>query len=119
MLAHRHIIKLMRVAWFSPLPPVRSGVADLNARLLPALEHGAAIDRYPEAAAHDFPWTHRRDPYDLAVYHLGNAACHDYLWAYMRHLRRKLEADPEHPVYLRSEPGFGYVLDCPPANAGP
>jgi two-component system KDP operon response regulator KdpE len=35
----------------------------------------------------------------------------DYLWAYIRHLRRKLEADPEHPVYIRSEPGFGYVLE--------
>jgi two-component system KDP operon response regulator KdpE len=37
----------------------------------------------------------------------------DYLWAYIRHLRRKLEADPEHPVYILSEPGFGYVLECP------
>ena len=36
----------------------------------------------------------------------------DYLWAYIRHLRRKLEADPEHPVHIRSEPGFGYLLDC-------
>jgi two-component system KDP operon response regulator KdpE len=35
----------------------------------------------------------------------------DYLWAYIRHLRRKLEADPEHPVHIRSEPGFGYVLE--------
>jgi DNA-binding response OmpR family regulator len=38
----------------------------------------------------------------------------DYLWAYVRHLRRKLEADPEHPTLIRSEPGFGYVLECPP-----
>ena len=37
----------------------------------------------------------------------------DYLWAYVRHLRRKLEPDPEHPTHIRSEPGFGYVLDCP------
>jgi two-component system KDP operon response regulator KdpE len=41
----------------------------------------------------------------------------DYLWAYIRHLRRKLEADPEQPAYIRSEPGFGYVLDCPPTEA--
>jgi two-component system KDP operon response regulator KdpE len=40
----------------------------------------------------------------------------DYLWAYVRYLRRKLEPDPEHPVYLKSEPGFGYVLECPPAD---
>ena len=38
----------------------------------------------------------------------------DYLWAYIRHLRRKLEADPENPVHIRSEPGVGYVLECPP-----
>jgi DNA-binding response OmpR family regulator len=38
----------------------------------------------------------------------------DYLWAYVRHLRRKLEPDPEHPVHVVSVPGFGYVLECPP-----
>jgi DNA-binding response OmpR family regulator len=37
----------------------------------------------------------------------------DYLWAYVRHLRRKLEPDPEHPVHIVSVPGFGYVLECP------
>jgi two-component system, OmpR family, KDP operon response regulator KdpE len=36
----------------------------------------------------------------------------DYLWAYVRHLRRKLEPDAEHPRYILSEPGYGYVLDC-------
>ena len=38
----------------------------------------------------------------------------DYLWAYIRHLRRKLEADPEHPTVILSEPGVGYVMECPP-----
>jgi DNA-binding response OmpR family regulator len=37
----------------------------------------------------------------------------DYLWAYVRHLRRKLEPDPEHPVHILSEPGVGYVMECP------
>jgi two-component system, OmpR family, KDP operon response regulator KdpE len=37
----------------------------------------------------------------------------DYLWAYVRHLRRKLEPDAEHPRHILSEPGYGYVLDCP------
>ena len=36
----------------------------------------------------------------------------DYLWAYVRHLRRKLEPNPEQPAYILSEPGVGYVLDC-------
>ncbi|MBV9133784.1 MAG: response regulator transcription factor, partial [Chloroflexi bacterium] len=40
----------------------------------------------------------------------------DYLWAYVRHLRRKLEPDAEHPRHILSEPGYGYVLDCPSAE---
>jgi DNA-binding response OmpR family regulator len=39
----------------------------------------------------------------------------DYLWAYVRHLRRKLEPNPDQPTLILSEPGVGYVLDCPPA----
>ena len=73
----------MRVAWFSPLPPVRSGIAAYSAELLPLLQNSFVIDSYPEATAHDFVWQHRRAPYDLVVYQLGNAACHDYMWAYL------------------------------------
>lgn len=36
----------------------------------------------------------------------------EYLWAYIRHLRRKLEADPDRPVHILSEPGVGYLLEC-------
>jgi DNA-binding response OmpR family regulator len=36
----------------------------------------------------------------------------DYLWAYVRHLRRKLEADPEHPEHIVSHAGYGYALEC-------
>ncbi|MGI9007077.1 MAG: response regulator [Streptosporangiaceae bacterium] len=32
----------------------------------------------------------------------------NYLRVYMAHLRRKLEADPGRPRYLRTEPGMGY-----------
>jgi glycosyltransferase involved in cell wall biosynthesis len=83
----------MRVAWFSPLPPVRSGIASVNAALLPQLDAElATIDRFVDAPAnrgagvfnaHDFVWKARRTPYDLVVYQLGNAACHDYMWAYL------------------------------------
>jgi glycosyltransferase involved in cell wall biosynthesis len=73
----------MRVAWFSPLPPVRSGIAAYSAELLPRLERLFVIDSYPETAAHDFVWRARRQPYDLVVYQLGNATCHDYMWAYL------------------------------------
>src|SRR5438128_11761735 len=73
----------MSIAWFSPLPPIRSGVAAYSAELLPHLERTLTINRFDEARAHDFVWSHRRAPYDLVVYQLGKAPCHDYLWAYL------------------------------------
>jgi glycosyltransferase involved in cell wall biosynthesis len=73
----------MRVAWFSPLPPVRSGIAAYSAELLPLLEVSHVVERFAEADAHDFVWKARREPYDLVVYQLGNAPCHDYMWAYL------------------------------------
>lgn len=42
----------------------------------------------------------------------------DYLWAYIRHLRRKLETEPDRPRHILSEPGVGYVLECPPNEDG-
>ena len=90
----------MRIAWFSPLPPNRSGIAAYSAELLPRLaahDIEAFVDAGGESAtgpatavggalvraAHDFPWRHARRPYDLVVYHVGNDASHDYLWPYM------------------------------------
>jgi len=84
----------MRIAWFSPLPPIRSGIATCNADLLARLDGEQAIDRFvdglgrmPPGArtfdAHDFVWKHRRHPYDLITYQLGNAPCHDFIWAYL------------------------------------
>ena len=86
----------MRLAWFSPLPPVRTGVAQYCAELLPKLTPTHAVDLFvdgppspsPDGArgvftAHDFIWKHRADPYDLVVYQLGNSPCHDYMWPYL------------------------------------
>lgn len=100
-----------RLAWFTPLPPVRSGVAAYNAELLPRLAASYGIDVFVEDLdpvaevlgwpvgesagrrpagsrlvlrnAHDFVWLNARHPYDLVVYQLGNELCHDYLWAYL------------------------------------
>jgi len=73
----------MRVAWFGPLPPVRSGIAADNAELLPLLDRDFAIDRFDEPRAHDFVWMQRRAPYDLTVFQLGNSSYHDFVWAYL------------------------------------
>src|SRR5580765_7812241 len=87
-----------RLAWFAPLPPVRSGIAQYNNELLPGLASAYSVElfvdahpdqfvrpdpRMPLYNAHDFVWKHLRQPYDLIVYQLGNAPCHDYMWAYM------------------------------------
>ena len=87
----------MRLAFFTPLPPERSGIARYAAELLPVLSRRHEMDVYtdrsalPKAelpgidtfSAHDFVWRQARTPYDLVVYQLGNATCHDYMWAYL------------------------------------
>jgi two-component system KDP operon response regulator KdpE len=37
----------------------------------------------------------------------------DYLRAYIRYLRRKLESDPDNPKLILTQPGVGYLLECP------
>lgn len=41
----------------------------------------------------------------------------EYLRVLMGRVRRKLESDPSHPVYFRTEPGMGYRFE-PTANPG-
>src|SRR5262249_23281363 len=73
------------------LPPVRSGIASVNAALLADLDGELVVDRFADVPApgarvfdaHDFVWMARRTPYDLVVYQLGNASWHDYMWAYL------------------------------------
>jgi glycosyltransferase involved in cell wall biosynthesis len=91
----------MRLAFFTPLNPVRSGISAYTAELLPGLTSRHAIDIYVD----DPVWTHYRErphafgarvcrahdfvprqviaPYDAIVYQLGNATCHDYMWPYL------------------------------------
>lgn len=91
----------MRVAWFSPMPPVRSGIADCSAELVVALGTDHRFDLYvddpvarmtpdaqaghpgPLRSAHEFVWQHAREPYDLTVYQMGNSSHHDYIWPYL------------------------------------
>jgi len=73
----------VRIAWFSPLSPVKTGVAAVSAELVAALAaRGHLVDTYQESNAHDFPWTHRLHAYDRIVYQFGNSSPHDYEWPY-------------------------------------
>jgi glycosyltransferase involved in cell wall biosynthesis len=83
------------VAWLSPLPPVRSGIADYSAELLGPLAERFDIELVidphqppvtPELAAHfatlpvnELTARHAARPYDLFVYHLGAVHRHLYL----------------------------------------
>ena len=83
----------MRIAWFSPWPPVKSGIATCSAELVPALRAAHEIDVFADEtvaglatgaqSAHEFVWRHRERPYDLTVYQLGNSSHHDYVWPYL------------------------------------
>ena len=92
----------MRLAWFSPLPPVPSGIAACSADILRELGTRHEIDVYVHVkdprdplptlvasesvhiySAHDFVWRRRGGPYDLTIYQIGNSSHHDYIWPYL------------------------------------
>ena len=95
----------MTLAWFSPWPPQRSGVAGRSAELVGRLgSRGHAVDVFVDAtrvrpkpapadppapgavrthSAHDFLWRQARHPYDLVVYQIGNSHLHRFIWPYL------------------------------------
>jgi glycosyltransferase involved in cell wall biosynthesis len=95
----------MRLAWFSPWPPQRTGVAGRSAAVTARLAAaGLAVDVFVDArdvpvaraaatpprpgdvrvqSAHEFVWRQARGQYDLAVYQVGNSRLHEFLWPYL------------------------------------
>jgi glycosyltransferase involved in cell wall biosynthesis/SAM-dependent methyltransferase len=65
----------MRIAFFSPLPPTRSGIADYSAALLEPLRRVAKIDTFTEK-----PERFNPAGYDIAVYQLGNNPHHNFAY---------------------------------------
>lgn len=128
----------MRVAWFSPVPPVKSGIAGRTAELVELLrQRGHELDVFVDEpvaraaetvrSAHDFIWRHARAPYDLNVYQFGNSSHHDYEWPYafrypglvalhdthLHHARAALLLRDRRPADYRTE----FAFDEPGANA--
>ena len=79
-----------KVAYFSPLPPIRSGIADYSAVLIPYLKRYVDLTLFtdqaerpdwpdleikPIAAIHDEWWR-----YDLLLYHMGNSLHHGAIY---------------------------------------
>lgn len=90
----------MRIAYFSPLRPVASGISDYSEELLPALAQAGAeitvfVDGYeptnllirrqfPIHDYRDFDNLHRDRPFDIPLYHMGNHICHAYIYEMMQ-----------------------------------
>jgi glycosyltransferase involved in cell wall biosynthesis/SAM-dependent methyltransferase len=65
----------MRIAFFSPMPPSKSGIADYSAALVEPLKDLAQIEVFSEAPA-DFDPT----PFDIALYQVGNNGYHAFAY---------------------------------------
>jgi glycosyltransferase involved in cell wall biosynthesis/SAM-dependent methyltransferase len=65
----------MRVAYFSPLPPARSGIADYSEALIESLRPLVNLEIFSSA---DQPF----DPagFDAILYHIGNNGFHDFVY---------------------------------------
>jgi len=83
-----------RLAYISPLPPERSGIADYSADLLPELARYYDVEVILEQASMTEPWVAANfrqrsaawfdanaDQYDRILYHFGNSAFHQHMFA--------------------------------------
>jgi glycosyltransferase involved in cell wall biosynthesis/SAM-dependent methyltransferase len=65
----------MRLAFFSPLPPARSGIADYSQALIQSLKPLMELEVFSEASRAFDPAR-----FDIALYHLGNNVYHDFVY---------------------------------------
>lgn len=88
---------MLQVAYFSPLPPQRTGVADYSAELLPYLAELAEITVYtpdpgavPSELSRRLPivdlarYPSQRWRHDVALYHMGNSRFHRQIYTLLR-----------------------------------
>jgi glycosyltransferase involved in cell wall biosynthesis len=86
---------LRRIAFFSPLTPMRTGVADYSEALLPYLARALTLDLYVAGYApasdvirrqfevldyHSFESLRRKRRYDAVVYQMGASPFHGYVY---------------------------------------
>ena len=72
----------IKIAFFSPLPPARSGIADYSAALLEELQTLAKVEVFSAK-----PSGFRPSDFDVSLYQIGNNVYHDFCY----------EAALEHP----------------------
>jgi glycosyltransferase involved in cell wall biosynthesis/SAM-dependent methyltransferase len=86
----------MRVAFFSPLPPAKSGIADYSAAVLEHLDKSVEVETFAaKPAAFD------ASRFDVCLYQLGNNPYHDFVY----------EAAMEHPgVVVMHEANLHHLI---------
>jgi len=103
----------MRVAFFSPLPPCRSGIADYSATLVEHLKPLVELEVFADGGR---PFDPRR--VDVALYHLGNNQYHDFVYeTALRHPGVVVmhESNLHHliaDITIRRDDWDGYLREC-------
>lgn len=91
------LVRRPRLAYVSPLPPERSGIADYSAELLPELARLYDIDVIVVKDTISDPWIKKNcnvrsvkwyignsHVYDRVLYHFGNSAFHQHMFALLK-----------------------------------
>lgn len=65
----------MKIAFFSPLPPARSGIADYSAALLEEMKRIACVTAFAQK-----PERFDASEYDISLYQIGNNIYHDFCY---------------------------------------
>lgn len=82
---------MLKIAFFGPLNPTRSGISDYDEELLPLLRRFYDIDVFIDGTPQadrvfhhsEFYPRHIRRRYDLTLYQMGNSLLHEYMYGYL------------------------------------
>ena len=90
---------IRRLAFVSPLPPERSGIADYSAELLPALARHYQIEVITDQTEISDSWINQNvprhsvqwfydnaDKFDRVLYHFGNSPFHGHMFELLQHI---------------------------------
>lgn len=117
--------KRPKLAYVSPLPPERTGIADYSAELLPALAEHFSIDVIVQQPEVSDPWIRAQCPvrnaqyleqhasdYQAVLYHVGNSGYHAWMMPLLERVPGILVL---HDFYLS---GLIWALDNDPDYVG-
>jgi len=113
-----------KIAYVTPLPPQKTGVAAYSAELLPDLSLQFEIDLYTESSLQVTdryirqhfnirPWTellNHRDEYETVVFQMGNSEFHRYMFQLLREIQGVVVL---HDFFLSHLKNHYYAINTP------